>query len=512
MPAEGAVPATSTLPERVDVLVVGTGPVGTSYAREILEQAPGATVVLIDAGPQLTRQLGKNIRNLGPDARREVQLAATRWTGQTPSDTGRIDGRIAARPGTFLLNEVAESEDEQEGMPAAAMAANIGGMGAHWTCACPPPGDSERIAFLEDRFDEAFGRAWELLSVTQAAFPANEAQRELQEKLSAIFDQGRSEDRRVQPMPLACTPTGEPLPRWSGIDTILSGLDESARARLTIVPNVVCTKLVHDSGTVTAVQLVERESGTTHLVEVSAVAIAADALRTPQLLWASGIRPPALGRYLNDQPQIVSALAVREDASHEAHGGDDTDFRQRLTGVLWIPFHDPDFPFHTQVMQIGTSPIELPDAEVEHRRIITWGRFTTKDIREEDRIEFSDTESDVFGLPKMTIHYSLSEKDWQTIERAKRDMVDQAATIGDFFSGSQPRLLPAGSSMHYQGSVRMGEYDDGLSVCDPNSRVWGTSNVYVGGNGVIPTATACNPTPTSVALAVLGARDLVTRL
>lgn len=512
MPAEGAVSATSTLPGRVNILVVGTGPVGTAYAREILEQAPEASVLLIDAGPQLTRQLGKNIRNLEHEKRREVQLAATRWTGQTPSDTGRVDGRIAARPGTFLLREASESEDEQEGMPAAAMAANIGGMGAHWTCACPPPGDSERITFLEDRFDEAFGRAWELLSVTQEAFPANEAQRELQQKLSAIFDEGRSEDRRVQPMPLACTSTGGSLPRWSGVDTILSGLDDSARARLRIVPNVVCTRLVHESGVVTAAELVERESGTAHRVEVSAVVVAADALRTPQLLWASGIRPRALGRYLNDQPQIVSALALREDASQDSLAADDTDFRQRLTGVLWIPFHEPDFPFHTQVMQIGTSPIELPDEEVAHRHIITWGRFTTKDIREEDRIEFSETESDEFGLPKMTIHYSLSEKDRETIERAKRDMVDQAATVGDFFPGSQPRLLPAGSSMHYQGSVRMGEHDDGLSVCDPNSRVWGTTNVYVGGNGVIPTATACNPTATSVALAVLGARDLVTRL
>jgi len=25
------------------------------------------------------------------------------------------------------------------------MSANVGGMGAHWTCACPRPGDSERI-------------------------------------------------------------------------------------------------------------------------------------------------------------------------------------------------------------------------------------------------------------------------------------------------------------------------------------------------------------------------------
>jgi len=58
----------------------------------------------------------------------------------------------------------------------------------------------------------------------------------------------------------------------------------------------------------------------------------------------------------------------------------------------------------------------------------------------------------------------------------------------------------------------MGRTDDGTSVCSPASRVWDVDGLYVAGNGVIPTAIACNPTLTSVALAVGGARDIADRL
>jgi choline dehydrogenase-like flavoprotein len=58
----------------------------------------------------------------------------------------------------------------------------------------------------------------------------------------------------------------------------------------------------------------------------------------------------------------------------------------------------------------------------------------------------------------------------------------------------------------------MGRTDDGTSVCDARSRVWGVAGLRVAGNGVIPTSTACNPTLTSVALAVAGARDIAATL
>jgi choline dehydrogenase-like flavoprotein len=494
----------------VDVLIVGSGPVGATFAREIHETAPRLSVLMVEAGPQLTARPGANIRNLDPLVRSTAQDRATRWTGQGTSDSGVVDGLVAARPGTFLLREAQVAQDDQDGMPAAALAAGVGGMGAHWTCACPKPGGSERIDFLSDSFDEAFDRACALLGVTAAAFPETAASRQLHEALSTLFDAGRPADRRVQPMPLACSPNGDALPHWAGVDTILGEL-ANGNENFSLISETLCRRLLHRDGRVVEAVLFDRRSGREHVVRPRAVIVAADALRTPQLLWASGIRPRALGTHLNDQPQIASALALRSRQLTES-STDVPDRRDLLTGVYWVPFHEPDFPFHTQVMQVGTTPIEIPGAVPLNRPIVTWGRFTTKDIRPEDRVDFSDTEVDDFGMPKMTIHYGLSEQDQKTIARAIDDMITQGRSVGDFFPGSEPRLLPAGSSLHYQGTVRMGETHDGTSVCDRDSRVWGFHNLYVGGNGVIPTATACNPTATSAALAILAANHLIRQL
>jgi choline dehydrogenase-like flavoprotein len=72
--------------------------------------------------------------------------------------------------------------------------------------------------------------------------------------------------------------------------------------------------------------------------------------------------------------------------------------------------------------------------------------------------------------------------------------------------------MPLGASLHYQGTTRMGERNDGESVCGPDSELWDVPGLFVAGNNVIPTATACNPTLTSVALAVRGARAIAARV
>ena len=105
-------------------------------------------------------------------------------------------------------------------------------------------------------------------------------------------------------------------------------------------------------------------------------------------------------------------------------------------------------------------------------------------------------------MPAISIDYELTDRELAEQERALANLERAGRSLGDFPTGGAPRVMPKGSSIHYMGTVRMGDADDGASVCDPWSRVWGFDNLFVGGNGVIPTANACNPTLTSVALAV----------
>jgi choline dehydrogenase-like flavoprotein len=151
-------------------------------------------------------------------------------------------------------------------------------------------------------------------------------------------------------------------------------------------------------------------------------------------------------------------------------------------------------------MYLDLTPVpEDGSAPQQPRHIIGMGHSPPKESRYQDCVEFSESETDYFGMPKMTIHFGLSELDRERLAGAAREQLKTAGALG---TPGEQRFQPAGSSLHYLGTVRMGEHDDGTSVCDSYSRVWGFQNLFVSGNGVIPTGLSCNPTLTSVALAV----------
>jgi choline dehydrogenase-like flavoprotein len=209
------------------VVIVGSGPVGCAYARILAERAPHLRILMLEAGPRLTGIAGVNVRNETDAAQRaQYELAS-----EGPDAGADPDHRAEypARPGTHRVRRRPPGLPDQDDMPDASASTNVGGMGVHWTCACPSPYGSERIAFIKDTdWQDLEAEAARLLHVTTKGFEPTAGARAALAGLGAAFDAGRPPDRQVQPMPLACTPRPGASPRWSGADTVLGPLASGA--------------------------------------------------------------------------------------------------------------------------------------------------------------------------------------------------------------------------------------------------------------------------------------------
>lgn len=497
-------------PEAVDVVIVGSGPTGAAYARVLSERAPQATIAMFEVGPTVSDPPGSHVKNISDASARELAQSRSEGPGsdqiRAENPAAMTAGGRRARPGTYLLPD-GYQVDGEDGIPSLAFSSNVGGMGAHWTAACPLPGESERIAFLPD-LDELLEEAGRLLGVTTDAFEGAPYSELVRERLSTLVDEGRDPSRRVQRMPLAVHRRTDGALVWSGSDVVFGDVTR-ANPNFELHDEALVTRVVLAGGAASGVEVRDLRTGETRRVRAGVVVVAADGLRTPQLLWASQIRPAALGHTLNDQSQVVFAARITDAPPYadDSVAGTLTE----TSGVSWVPFTDA-MPFHGQVMQLDASPIPLAaDDVVAPGSIVGIGLFCAKDLQWDDRVEFSDTAVDAYGLPAMSIHYRLTPKDHEALGRAREEIVRLANAVGDPL-GDGPIQLPIGASLHYQGTIRMGETDDGTSVCNSDSAVWGVPGLYVAGNGVIPTSTACNPTLTSVGLAVRGARSIANEL
>lgn len=500
----------SPVSDTVDVLVIGAGLAGATVARRVVDLVPSARVLLIEAGPQLGPHLGVNVRNLERHARAEAEArckAADKSPRLRALPGGTDIKEIAARPGTHLLHGRPLGSPE-EAVHAAAYSANVGGMAAHWTCAIPRPAGSECVPFIPAGvLDRAFRTAESILRGTQAAYPETDIGMRARHQVERWFEPLLGAGRPVQPMPLACLPSSSSRqPRWSGVDTVIGDLpsEKGADARIAVRPDAICRRIRVHGGRVEGADFEDVHTGAAFRVRSGSVVVACGAFHTPQLLWASNVRAPALGRYLNVHSQTVATVSLDGPVlGVEPAGLPEGDDRQHLAGVYWVPFNDDFHPFSGQVM-VSHPPAGTPGPAFAG---LAW--YGPKTLDSASRVTFSTSRLDRRGMPEPAIYHSQSDEDRTSAARAL-DLVGQLAPrLGQYLPGCHPRLLVSGKSLHYQSTTRMGAIDDGCSVCDPSGRVWGFDNLYVAGTGVLPTATACNPTLTAVALATLTADSIV---
>lgn len=515
------------------VAIVGSGPIGSAYARVILETHPTAHVVMFEAGPQITERPGASVRNIAdPEEKaRAREMAQGPQAGAFRESLGIpagvvVEGMFTARQGTHLLDFGGEGSAHAPTFPAAAAATNVGGQGSHWTCAIPRPAFSEKLPFIDDEeWEELVTTAEGLLHHQGAAFADSPIGGAIRTLLEGEFAAELPEGYGVSTLPIAGDPQPDGSMVWAGADMVLGpliedGTDEGTRFELRDLSLV--RRVEHEDGRVTGLTVEDLRTKQISFFTADLVVVAADAFRSPQLLWASGIRPGALGRYLTEHHVVISTVSL--DGGRMAEFVTDDELQGEVArraknpadpvaAVNRIPFSEPDHPFSLQVMYAENPPFPLDPAHPHAGNrwgYVNMGYGVRKHPRVEDGVRFDDGELDYRGLPNMTIEYALTDVEHAEIADATAHLRRAGEALGTFIA--EPRLLPNGSSLHYMGTMRAGAEDDGTSVADPFSRVWGFENLVVGGNALIPTANTMNPTLTSVALAVRGAREAAARL
>jgi choline dehydrogenase-like flavoprotein len=509
-----------------DVLIVGSGIMGAAVARMLRDTDPDLRILMIDGGPVVGAVPGLHLHD-SPDPeiwnryneRVSVGIQGM-YTGAavTPDITGELR---SVQPGMYHLSAMGA---DAAAMPAGAVAWNVGGMGVHWTAATPWPAGTECFDLGDPAQWEAdLEQARALLGVHPCPLGPTEPGRVVLDVLEELFGAVSAPGRGPQAMPMAiptrpASSVGFPPPRDPGASgplprtgpswifpAIATGNDPAFELRA----GTLALSIRRDGTRATGARVREVATGREYDITAGTTVVCADAVRTPQLLFASGIRPEALGRYLNEHAFVTGRVLMDLDR----FGLSLDDLPRPLPGEfatdsLWLPQNGPAQPFHVQIM----NRVYVDDADHALAYGVSLSIYTPVESRPQNRLAFSETARDVSGLPRITVEFSYSETDRAMIQRAVDRVREIAVRLGPFDPATESAVLLPGSSLHLTGTVRMGLRDDGTSVCDPDGRVWGVDGLYVAGTGVIPTPIICNATLTGVITAVRAARAVAARV
>ena len=514
-----------------DVLIIGSGPIGCTYARILVES--GATVLMVDAGAQLSPVPGKHLRNdrvyqYNKNNFEDI-VAANIFPYSVPTQPGyqdTLDKTAYWSTSDRVYNFHNPDQQESLNLPGAGGSYAVGGMFTHWTAATPRQHPTmERTPLIPgDEWDELYTEAERFFNTHTDQFDFDR-QRVVKKALTDYFagmpdsyPYPVPDDYPVQNLPVAAERrTGfdgeHQYMHWTGVDTVLGPLltDPEMSGRFEILPQHLVKRLEHEGGRVQRAHVQDFNSLTELTIEADRFVVATGAIFGPQLLWASGIRSEALGRYLNDQI-CASCLVVLSKEIVEGLGPATSD--DPIPMPLWAP--EPEVwipvsekrPWHCQVHY---DPINFttPGGEFVDERLLVFVQwFGMTEAEAHNRVTFSEKVPDLMGMPQPTFEYRVGEQAAQRAHEMMGDMSPATLAIGGWLPGQLPQFEPPGSSLHLMSTTRMGAADDGTSVVDPYLQHWGFDNLWVGGCGAIPEMSACNPTLTAAAMAIRSARSI----
>lgn len=557
--------------DNFDVFIAGSGPIGATYARLLVDA--GYNVVMTEIGDQDTRVPGAHKKNeieYQKDIDRFVKviqgalstvsipsshtvvptLNPAAWTPDDPNKMIITNGRNMLQQ-TF------------NNLGAEAVTRGVGGMSTHWTCATPEflKGVERPVLFEDNDKDDA---EWKLLyhaSRTLIGTSEHEFDHSIRHNVVLETLRAAYPDRGVKPLPLAChrLAQGSPYVQWHAADNVYGDLftnptkknaQGKQRGYFKLITNTRCTRFELEPGNELKIGLVEvkdllasRTNPTNFYIRAKTHIAAAGAVATPQILANSGFGGtrdkanhiiPRLGTHITEQPMAFCQIVLLRDIVNDIGKNLDQkpDWWKKAVeehvkkygkiDPLPIPFDDPEpqvtipasieRPWHTQIHRDAFSYGEVGPT-VDSRVVVDMRFFAMQEGVAKNRMWFERKYSDAYGMPQVTFEYLPTEKAAKEAHDMMNDMTNVASKLGGYLPGSNPQFMTPGLALHLGGTVRAGLGSDiDVTVANFNSQVWKFTNLYVAGNGVIPTPFGANPTLTSICLAIRSAYKIAQNL
>jgi hypothetical protein len=257
--------------------------------------------------------------------------------------------------------------------------------------------------------------------------------------------------------------------------------------RVELSSGCVVKRLHHQGGIVKYVEAVDVVQRQFQTFSADSFIIAADAIRSPSLLAASGIRPEPgfpVGKWLGDHPLAIAKINPTTPEGLALAGA--LSAAPHHTGCSGAVF-DQASPAGTRMILSSPGSSELS---------LYW--YGVGHPNPSNRLEFTETDPG-FGWDGTVVQ--IEEKITPDEERAwmMDDLVEAVGRWGEARKGWKPRWLSIGSAYHYFGTLRStaSSADDG--VTDFDGRVFGFSNLYVAGSARFPAPTSASPTLAAIA-------------
>ncbi|KAJ8082442.1 hypothetical protein PM082_008297 [Marasmius tenuissimus] len=373
-------------------------------------------------------------------------------------------------------------------------------------------------------------------------------------------------NRGIKALPLAChrLAEGSPYVQWHAADNVFGDMFEKPdkknakgvqRGKFALLTNTRVTKLhLKPSGNTPSIALAEVKDllsdrltpdspETNYAINAKTFVVAAGAVATPQILANSGFGGyreqskiddkagrhapliPNLALRITEQPMAFCQIVLRKELIDDAGNTEnkpkwwkdavEKHKQNHRNDPLPIPFQDGEpqvtipasyeRPWHTQIHRDAFSYGEA-GPRVDSRVVVDLRFFGRQHGVTKNKMIFENTHVDAYGMPQPTFEYEPSREYALETSRMMNDMTDVANKLGGYLPGSYPQFMTPGLALHLAGTTRVGRGDQkGETVADYNSQVWEFDNLYVGGNGLIPTAFGANPTLTSICLAIRAA-------